>query len=142
MRNVVLSCMVFTVVLSACNKHADYIPREELISSKSSKGWKTTAILINDENIFDIQDDCDRDDIQHFFADGKYEADEGASKCDPDDPQIFFTGTWALIDGDTKFVTIADGIVDTADVIRLTNNNFDIRTTEGGIVIDEQMEPN
>lgn len=37
---------------------------------------------------------CYQDDIRTFEASGKYLVDEGASKCDPNDPQIYTEGTW------------------------------------------------
>jgi len=44
-------------------------------------------------------DDCAYDDLYVFYANDerKFEIDEGASTCDPADPQIFLTDSWALV---------------------------------------------
>ena len=47
---------------------------------------------------------CQRDNIWNFKSDGTYTVTEGASKCDPSDPDTVTSGTWQLTDSDTKIV--------------------------------------
>jgi hypothetical protein len=51
---------------------------------------------------------CQKDDITVFKANMTYEENEGATKCDNDDPQVFDEGTWSFKDNETKIVK--DGI--------------------------------
>jgi hypothetical protein len=46
-------------------------------------------------NVFAVEDACEHDDIMQFTADGKWSTDEGAQKCDTDDPQVS-GGNWRL----------------------------------------------
>ena len=39
---------------------------------------------------------CEKDDITIFKADGTFTIDEGATKCDPDDPQINDSGNYLV----------------------------------------------
>ncbi|TNE62575.1 MAG: hypothetical protein EP344_04960 [Bacteroidetes bacterium] len=53
----------------------------------------------------DVIDACDRDDCINFKSDGTLTVDEGATKCDPADPQTS-TGTWTIsTDGNTLTIT-------------------------------------
>jgi hypothetical protein len=57
-----------------------------------------TAPWVDDFPNFDA---CDKDDQYVFRANGTYEINEGATKCDPTDPQVFASGNWTLKNGDT-----------------------------------------
>ena len=43
-------------------------------------------------------DNCTKDDLVTFNANGTITDDEGPTKCDPDDPQTTTDGTWTLTD--------------------------------------------
>lgn len=49
-------------------------------------------------------DACEKDDISFFKENGTYIIDEGATKCDPNDPQTV-TGSWTL-SADEKIITV------------------------------------
>jgi len=94
------------VMFAACSKKNDPAPLtpEQLIVTP--KGWVATAITVNPAvqipdrppftDFFALLDRCEKDDITFFTLDLKYKVDEGASKCDPSDPQIFDQGTWSF----------------------------------------------
>ncbi|MDA9072125.1 hypothetical protein N9J85_00375 [bacterium] len=44
---------------------------------------------------------CDLDDFERYETNGVYTYDEGATKCDPTNPQTE-TGTWTFYDSETK----------------------------------------
>ena len=67
-------------------------------------------------------DDCEKDDITTFQSDGKYVIDEGATKCDPNDPQISDSGTYSL-SSDQKQLTM-DGFV--FDVVKFTASEMTV----------------
>ena len=47
----------------------------------------------------EVSDPCITDDLSTFYANAerKYEASEGAVKCNPNDPDVYVTDTWALV---------------------------------------------
>ncbi len=52
---------------------------------------------------------CDRDDLINLKADKTYTLEEGLSKCDDNDPQVYETGTWNLNSDETILTITADG---------------------------------
>lgn len=64
-------------------------------------------ITISDLRDLDEAEPCDRDDLVRFKEDGSIENDEGATKCDPSDPQTYPGGIWTL-SSDGKTLTIVD----------------------------------
>jgi hypothetical protein len=100
----------FTINLS-CQKSSggSAKTRKELLTSGS---WKVSAVTVNppvdyngdgtdDTDIFALWEQCLKDDVTTFKADGTAKADEGATKCDPNDPQTSSL-TWSLNSDDTK----------------------------------------
>ncbi len=66
-------------------------------------------------------DDCSKDDCTNFNSDKTLAFDEGATKCDPSDPQTS-TGTWSL-SSDGKTLTITqDGISVAGTLTELSSN--------------------
>ncbi|MFN3848609.1 MAG: hypothetical protein ACK4NY_04240 [Spirosomataceae bacterium] len=51
---------------------------------------------------------CFQDDIRTFEASGKYTVDEGATKCDPADPQIYAEGSWKWESSETIISMVVD----------------------------------
>ena len=45
---------------------------------------------------------CEKDNQLIFRGDGTVEVNEGASKCDPTDPQIVDTDTWQFLENEAK----------------------------------------
>ncbi len=77
---------------------------------------------VNTWNDPDEWDDCEKDDITTFNTNGTYSIDEGATKCDPDDPQISDSGSWSL-SSDKKTLTM-DGF--SLEVITLTSTDLKV----------------
>lgn len=93
-----------------------------------AKKWKLTALTVDGADFYAIMDACDQDDLRIFKAGGVYNADNGPTKCDPADDQIFIISTWALSDNDTKLTF--DG--DTFTINELTATSMKLTITEGG----------
>lgn len=97
-----LACGVFA--FSSCKK--DDSPAD-LLTGPSC--WKTVKSEIRDSGSttwVDDSDACSTDDCSSF-SNGTYSFDEGATKCDPSDPQSS-TGTYVLSD-DGKTLTVSEG---------------------------------
>jgi len=105
---------VSTLILDGCKKKDDDDPtRMELFTNKN---WKTTAwtsdpaININGvlvTNVYNQLAACVKDDLDRFATNGIYTFDEGASKCNVNDPQTV-SGTWAFNSNQT-IVTVTVG---------------------------------
>lgn len=100
-----LTGLIWLTGLSGCSEEVEPKPATyaQLLTGRESKAWRLTGIqLIEGEGApvsFNIPSDCVYDDLYVFYAnaDNAYEIQEGASKCNPDDPDVFFEGDWALV---------------------------------------------
>ena len=107
------------------NNNGPQMTKKEMLTAKS---WKATGMTIGGSDFWPLVDACERDDLYTFKTDGTYIEDEGATKCDPADPQVITTSTWAFIQNDTKIVY--DG--DTATIKELTPSKMVLESDFGG----------
>lgn len=77
----------------------------------TAKKWKVVGLTVGGQDFYAQMDACDKDDTYEYKTDGTYIEDEGATKCDPGDPQEITKDTWKFTDNETKIV--ADGITAT-----------------------------
>lgn len=107
---------VFILSLTACKKTDDssqpnttpQATKKELLTAKAWKyaAWTVTppikdtaGVLVSD--VLHYKPACEQDDIIIFYANGNVSFDQGATQCDPSQPQSSLN-TWALITNDTK----------------------------------------
>ena len=101
MRKIALSILsVCLLIMFSCSKPEEsksnnIDPNDPLIGI-----WKFTSVEEKAENgtwedIFQDAEECQQNDLFKFMADGTFIVDEGASKCDSDDPQIMWDGFWS-----------------------------------------------
>lgn len=97
---------------SSCKKETESIPRKQTIIAKS---WKMTSFIMVDttgaeEEMFSaLFQPCRQDNLYQFAADGSYKQDEGATKCDTTDQQIYETGTWTISSDESKMTLTPSG---------------------------------
>ncbi|HTN46049.1 MAG TPA: lipocalin family protein [Flavipsychrobacter sp.] len=83
------------------------------------------------ENLFEGAEACDMDDVWSYTSDFKYTISEGATKCDPSNPDVSDQGVWTLINNNSKLVIVStDGYADTADINVLNGSTFQISSKE------------
>ena len=98
--------ILLAFVLAACSKKDEPASKASLLTRK----WKQTDLLVSQAGTAPVSvyntlvEDCSKDDIWEFKADGSFTVVEGATKCDPSDPVLISTGTWQLIENETKLV--------------------------------------
>ena len=109
--------LILLLAVSACKKDEE-TPAEPQKSTKdylTAGYWKTTAMTIDPginiggtviTDFFAQMLPCTKDDLTRFETNGKITDDEGATKCDPNDPQTTTDGNWVLA-ADNKSVTIS-----------------------------------
>lgn len=109
-----------------------------------SGNWKTTAITVSPginfgttviTDFFAQEDDCQKDDLTKFNADGTITDDEGATKCDPNDPQTTNDGTW-ILSADGKSVTIDYPNEDPMTIVITSIND---KTLTGSYTLEEDF---
>ena len=84
---------VSILFFTACKKDDKADNKAELLIGKS---WKITGYTEGGvDMLHEIYDDCELDNITTFLSDGRFKDDEGAVKCDDEDPQVV-EGTWKL----------------------------------------------
>jgi hypothetical protein len=112
MKKITLLFLAFSMAafVSSCKKDDDNTStptntggngptKTEILSGRT---WKITGATLDGQSIFDIFDDCDKDNIYQWKTNGDYVVDEGATKCDPNDPQIETQDKWKFTDNETK----------------------------------------
>jgi hypothetical protein len=124
---VIMLSFALITLMTACKKDKDQTRSELLVS----KAWKMADYGddINKNGVIDASEsdlgNCEKDDTYSFAAGGTGTFDEGASKCDPMDPQST-TFNWQLTEGETKLTLSVGGfpVVAGATIITLDNSNF------------------
>jgi hypothetical protein len=99
-----LFLVLFTV--NSCKKKNDNKSKTQLITERD---WKAVKIEEKD-NSLPWEDQlagepvCITDDRYVFRVNNTYEINEGPTKCNISDDQIYDTGAWSLGDNETKFI--------------------------------------
>lgn len=103
--------LLIAVLLSAlmgCKKEDDVAPPSKRdVLTKST--WTQTGLTVNPAlngrtDYFSSMDACTKDDVYRYATDGKYTADEGATKCTATAPQLFYDGTWRLTQDEQRLL--------------------------------------
>jgi hypothetical protein len=85
---------LLSIILSGCPKKTD--PEPTIIGKwKQISGVYSPAYMGTTDYFTDYLH-CYNDNIWEFKSDGALEVTEGTTKCDPDDPQIYFTTTYQI----------------------------------------------
>ena len=88
--------LICLVSISSCRKDSGE-PDNQNEKMIVGKNWKLTAYTEDGDDVFfELYDACERDNIETFFADKTFKIDEGATKCDPSDPQTSASGNWSI----------------------------------------------
>ncbi len=127
-----LLALAATVGFTSCGKDDDDVAptKTELLTSKTwmlservqvttdSSGTTTNSTILA----------CEKDDTYKFTTDNKYTRDEGATKCDPSDPQTE-AGSWVFTDNETKLAVTSGNFTLPAEIIELTSSKMVVRST-------------
>jgi len=72
---------------------------------------------------------CERDNVTCLLENGNVYVDEGASKCDPNDPQVNTSGTWWFNSDESVLLAFTDTNPDTihSELLELSANRLRIR---------------
>jgi hypothetical protein len=110
---------------AACKKEKEDIKPDP--TAMLAGKWQLKALTVDPpidwfgapvRNVYAQLPACVKDDITIFNANGTVNFDEGASKCQPNDPQTL-TGTWAFSADKTKVSITQNGETETWDIVEL-----------------------
>ena len=125
-----LISLMMLLVMASCKKD-DPAPVKTTKDYLTAHNWKMTAQVIDPgvningtiiTDIFVFVPDCTKDDLTKFESNGSITDDEGATKCDPTDPQTTTDGKWVL-SSDKKTMTITYPNEDPTSIEILTIND-------------------
>ena len=129
------SYQIFLVLLvvafaSSCKKSNNEVTPQQRILGK----WRVTAQvsvlagLTSDD--YASLPECERDNYKEFRSGGVYLEDEGATKCDPSDPQET-TATWTISsDGRTLSISFFGFFSFNYEILELTDNTLRYRVND------------
>jgi len=112
----------------------------------TSKSWRVTNLKVSLGSVVLLDQlqgmpACELDNVIKFATAGTYSVEEGATKCDPSDPNIVDNGTWKLESNETKFNLDGEQL----DVVEISSNIIKLKTTvtENGITatLDMTLQP-
>lgn len=103
----------FVIFASGCSEKLEPTPLTytKLLTGDTKKAWLFTSIVILDNGVADppvsardIVAPCFADDQYVFHAgnERKFELTEGATKCAPTDPDVYYTDSWTLINANAQ----------------------------------------
>ncbi len=104
---------VIAWLLGGCSEKIEPKPvtYSQLLTGTDKKSWKMVSYQVFDSGkgsgVIPAQsslDPCIADDVYTFYADSerKLEVSEGATKCNVQDPDIFVTDTWTLVNANAS----------------------------------------
>ena len=118
------------VTVSSCKKDDDDSPsKTKTISGKKFfvKSMKVDPAITTPTGVitdlFAFMPDCVKDNYLTFNENGTLVSDEGATKCEPDDPQTE-TGTWEFMNNETQLKMTSDGDSEIYAIDQLTNSTM------------------
>lgn len=121
--------VVVLLSVSSCKKSNNSKSRTELLTQKawiisnseigSGENWAT-------EEEFASWETCQKDDAIIFKTDKTIEVNQGASKCEEDEPQTLNEGSWDFADDETKLTLFGD----TGTIDQLDENTLIVRGIE------------
>jgi hypothetical protein len=141
MKKVILGVLAMSLVFVACKKDEDDSPTNtQLLTNGSSKTWRIDKVLVDGVDVTTSVGACSLDDNFVFNGDMTYEQNEGETKCDSTDSQVYDSGVWMFIENETKLVTVATSEdADTANIKLLSESSFNVEFTDDGQVQELRM---
>jgi hypothetical protein len=119
--------LVLSLAFNACKKDKDPTPAPTKTDFLTAKPWKNTGLTVSPrlpadttgtnflpEDIFTYRQNngggCRNDDLKKFNKNpATYSLEEGATKCNPADSQVYETGTWVFSSDENTLVLTEAG---------------------------------
>ncbi len=127
--------MSSALLFSACSKDEETTtPTVAGSTYLVGKDWRMIAATLATAgsptvDMYAAMQPCEKDDLIEFLASGSVTMKEGATKCDPADPDTSPGGAWALLNSD-KQLRIIDGDTTLMDVVELNASSLKVKVIE------------
>lgn len=126
-RYVPLLSLALLSLAPACKKDST-TPAPTVTSKLINNKWQLRSASISGPGQptidgYAIASSCTKDDVIQYLAPNILSYDEGATKCDPNDPQKR-TGTWVLSNNDTQLTVTLDSHTSVYTIDELTDNSL------------------
>lgn len=131
---VTLFLLACSALFLTCQKDSAPKTVTELLTNGSQKAWRVIAFTANPgididitgmgiltTDIFATYKACNKDNLYIFKSDKSYTAEEGATKCNSNDPQIYLKSTWQLNNDETIIVI---GNQNDLSIVSITENEL------------------
>ena len=127
MKKIISLAFIIMIAIFSCKKEdTKPVTKSDFLTSGT---WAVTDVVSDDDgdgtyetHDFPDFEACYRDNIYTFHSDGKWEMNEGASKCDPGDPQSD-TALWQLINNEKDIILG----VDTYSIVELSETTLRVK---------------
>jgi hypothetical protein len=110
-KNTLFLAVSTILLLGSCKKDGG----DDNTSNPAYGTWKTTSFMrnytapvVNTIDMYGNLSPCFQDDLFVLRANGTFETNEGATKCDPGFPQVKESGTFTLTNNNTR-ITLSNG---------------------------------
>lgn len=137
--------LVFVPVafFGACKKDDKTEPQRSRIQLLTDNYWKlTAAVWISSEkpgiieDLYTPMEECSKDDLIRYATDGTVMIDEGALRCEVNDPQAYVVGNW-VFNSDQSIITVTDNSSSTPEMINLQIEELTETTLKVRIIEEE-----
>lgn len=118
---------VLALTFTSCKKDEETptpAPAPTKTQLLTAKSWKMTSMKVGTMDYIGFLPACQKDDFLTFKTNFTVIDDEGATKCDPADPQTETSG-WSFINNETAIVSES---TDTLKIIKLTADTLRVET--------------
>lgn len=105
----------------SCKKEDDKKKSITPLELLTASPWIQVDNKENGVSDWDSWEDCDKDDLTIFKNDMTYEFHDGGIKCDPNDPDLYDSGDYFLINNGTQLVMHGINI----DIVTLTETDLE-----------------
>lgn len=138
-----LSIVLLALLAFSCKKKdgGDVTPKStlELLTNGSSKTWMVKQGIAKQNdlevNLIASQNPCITDNLIKLYSDFTYEFSEGATKCEPTDPDLILKANWSIASDESsisidKFIFLGRSIDNPVFVLSdVSETNFSGKTT-------------
>ena len=111
------------------------------LAGNKKKEWKIEKYIINGKNKLKKLKDCEKDNLDVYFTDHRFESIEGKKKCKAGDPYLTDTGYWYFNEDTTEIeVTIGYDFY-ILKLIELSSNKFHYISITNSDTIEAVLTP-
>ena len=132
---IVLFCITALSIAGGCKKETPTpsisLTATQMLTGKKWQVRSSTIVAPGQPNVdlYALSAPCTRDDFERFDSPNTYFYEEGATKCDPGDPQTQL-GIWALSNNDTQLTVTYSGFTKSLLIDELTTTSLKTRMLE------------